>query len=77
MRNIIPTVVAAVLCVACTTSSGVSQVDRIPTDMTNTNYYSNVAPLIPQQMQVLHSHFRKIVLQLTAGIQRFRLLKAL
>lgn len=50
MRNIIPTVVAAVLCVACTTSSGVSQVDRIPTDMTNTNYYSNVAPLIPQQM---------------------------
>ena len=50
MKNIIPTIVAAVLCVACTTQSGVSQVDRIPTDKTNTNYYSNVAPLLPQQM---------------------------
>ena len=50
MRTIIPTIVAAVLCVACTTQSGVSQVDRIPTDKTNTNYYSNVAPLLPQQM---------------------------
>lgn len=44
-------VLAAVLTLlsACTDSDKVTQVDRIPTGSTNTNYVSNVAPLVPQQ----------------------------